>query len=67
MPKGKVAVRAREGGRTVASGTGRAGTDGRATVRLRFTRTAARRLAGRRSVRLTLVAGAARRTVTLAR
>lgn len=58
-----VKVRAVVGRRTVASGSGKAGS----TVLLRFTKPARRTLAAKRSVRLKLVAGTTATTVTLKR
>jgi len=60
---GTVKVRAVVGGRTVATGSGKAGS----SVLLRFTKPARRTLAARRSVQLKLVAGATVKTVTLKR
>jgi Ca2+-binding RTX toxin-like protein len=59
----RVLVRALLGGRTVATGSGRAG----GTVVLRFTAKARRTLARRASVRLTLVSGTVRAPLTVRR
>ncbi len=65
--RGAVTLRARSGGRIVASGRVRVGANGTATVRLRFTPAVRRTLARRTQVRLTLSAGALTQTVWLRR
>lgn len=60
LTKGKRAV-------TVASGSATARADGGATLTLRFTKAARTRLARAKSVKLTLRAGGATRTITLKR
>ena len=67
VPAGDVVVRAKHGGRVVASGFGRAAANGTAKVTIRFTKKARRTLARKRSVRLTIAAGTAKAAVTLAR
>ena len=66
-PGADVAVRALLGRRVVGRGRGRAGTDGAATVTVRFTKAAKRSLARKRRVKLTLAAGSASAAVTLKR
>jgi hypothetical protein len=55
------------GGREVAAGTLKVGADGRGRATLRFTRAAKRSFAGVRSVRLTLRAAGAERSLRLKR
>ena len=66
-PGADVAARALHGRRTVGRGRARAGTDGSATVTVRFTKAAKRSLARKRRVKLTIVAGTASAAVTLKR
>ena len=66
-PGRAVTVRALVAKRPVGSGRGKAAADGRATVTVKFTKAARRRLARKRSVRLTLRAGAVTRVVTVRR
>lgn len=63
----KVTVRAKRGKKTVATGRGKATAKGVATVTLKFTKAARRSLARKRSVKLTITAGKATRTLTLKR
>ncbi|HYI20428.1 MAG TPA: hypothetical protein VD836_17060, partial [Solirubrobacteraceae bacterium] len=64
---GPLVLRARLGGRVVASGRVWISASGTATVRLRFAPAARRTLARRTQVRLTISAGALRQTVGLRR
>jgi hypothetical protein len=64
---GKVKAVLKRKGRRVAAGSARASQAGQATIRLRFTRAARRTLQRKRSVRLSLTAAGARRTITLRR
>jgi hypothetical protein len=63
----KVAVRVVKGAKVVARGRARAGRTGTARVRVRVTRAGRRVLRNARSAKLTVVAGAARRTVRVRR
>jgi hypothetical protein len=67
LPAGIVTLKATLGRRTVGKARARVTADGTATTTLRFTKTARRTLARRKTVRLTLTAGTARQVVTLAR
>ncbi len=67
LAPGAVKVRALAGGKLVGRGATTAGADGSATAKVRFTPKARRSLARKRSVRLTIVAGAVRGTVALKR
>lgn len=62
---GRHKVVATTGGKTVASGTAKVGTTGKAAVTLKFTAKAKKSLAKKKSVKLTLKAGRAKGTVTL--
>jgi hypothetical protein len=64
---GRVQVRVLHGRTVVGRRTATAGRSGTATATVRFTAKARRTLARRRSVRLTVVAGAVRGTVLLRR
>lgn len=67
MPAGRVSVKARVAGAVVATGRAAIGVSGAARVRLRFTHAARKALAKRRSIRLTVRAGAVSRVVTVTR
>ncbi|MDQ3740789.1 MAG: hypothetical protein M3389_07575 [Actinomycetota bacterium] len=67
LPAGVVKVVARSAGKTVASGRATVAADGTATVTLKFTRAARRKLARKPSVRLAVLAGAAKTDLTLKR
>ncbi|WP_196189209.1 PD40 domain-containing protein [Conexibacter sp. W3-3-2] len=66
-PGARVTLRALQGRRTVAIGSGRASAAGALTVRLRFTRAAARRLSRMRRVPLTVAGADVSTTVVLRR
>jgi hypothetical protein len=65
--RGALTVTARLGRKTVAVGRVTVGSGGTATARVRFTPAARRALAKRRSVRLTVKAGALSRSITIKR
>ena len=64
---GAVRISVSSGRRVLATGRAQVGQDGRATARLRFTRTARRSLARRRSVTLIVKAGPMKRKVKVTR
>ena len=67
MKRGALTVQARLGNRVVAIGRVNVGPGGTATARVRFTRSARRSLARRRSVRLKVKAGPLSRSITVKR
>jgi Ca2+-binding RTX toxin-like protein len=64
---GTLKLTARQGGRVVARGQAKVGASGRATVRLRFTKAAVKRLRKARSVKLTVSGGGVKATLRLKR
>ncbi|HEX8085044.1 MAG TPA: calcium-binding protein [Solirubrobacteraceae bacterium] len=67
LPAGQVKVTAKHRGKVVARSRAKVATDGTATATLRFTKAAKRALARKKSVPLTIVAGAARTSITIGR
>jgi hypothetical protein len=67
MKRGALTVKARVGGKLVAFGRVNVGPGGSATARVRFTRSARRGLARRKSIRLTVSAGSLSRSMTVKR
>ena len=67
MKRGALTVQARVGGKLVAIGRVNVGPGGTATARVRFTRSARRSLARRKSIRLTVKAGALSRSLAIKR
>ena len=60
-------MKAKSGGKVVATATARVGADGTATATLRFTRAAKKSLGRKKAARLTITAGSARLALTLKR
>ena len=67
MKRGALTVHARPNSQRVAIGRVNVGPGGTATARVRFTRSARRSLARRKSVRLKVKAGPLSRTITVKR
>ena len=66
-PKAKVSVSLKRGGTVVAKGSGKAGADGTAKVKVKVTKAGRRALRKAKRAKLTLVAGSDRVTLTLKR